>query len=61
MLTTPTGDTPTNQPQECFAAVSARETSAVMDSVIIKRIEAACEKSHVISHMTPVTQRMRYS
>ena len=57
MLTTLTGDTPTNQPlcrQECATAVSADETSTgVMDSGC-----AMGKKDHVISHMTLVTLRM---
>ena len=50
MLTTPTGDTPTNQPlcrQECATAVSSGETSTgVMDSGCAMEKERSCDQSH---------------
>ena len=45
MLTTPIGDTPTNQPQECASADKTSST-AVMDSVYILRKEKSCDQSH---------------
>ena len=48
MLTTPTGDTPTNQPvcspQECATAVSSDETST--DSGRAMERERSCDQSH---------------
>ena len=50
MLTTPTCDTPTNQPlcrQECASVVSSDETSTgVMDSGCAMEKERSCDRSH---------------
>ena len=49
MLTTPTGDTPTNQPlrrQECATAVSDETSTGVMDSGCAMEKERSCDQSH---------------